>query len=158
MQPANRSEERRAGACRSFCWLKGKGTGQLSVDVASSIATWFFARRAATRDNTSREVVAVEHDFHVVGHEGAQEGKRTANLMLRLKRLHDGEVSLGARRVGSRRAVLSPPIRRELRLLGEDGFHCLLFFTVRLHTSMIPRRIHLTCLLIHRQISGVSLT
>lgn len=158
MQPANRSEERRTGACRSFCWLNGKSVGQLSVDVAASIAPWLSAWRAATRDNASREVVAVEHDFHVVGHEGAQEGKRTANLVLRLKRLHDGEVSLGARRVGSRRAVLSPPRRCELRLFGEDGFHCLLFFTVRLHTSMIPCRIHLTCLLVHRQISGVSLT
>lgn len=69
MQPANRSEERRTGACRSFCWLNGKSTGQLSVDVAASIAAWLSARRAATRDNAASEVIAVEHDFHVVGHE-----------------------------------------------------------------------------------------
>lgn len=42
MQPANRSEERRTGACRSFCWLNGKSVGQLSVDVAASIAPLAF--------------------------------------------------------------------------------------------------------------------
>lgn len=141
----------------AFCWLKGNSPWQLSVDVASSIAAWLSAWRAATRDNASREFVAVEHDFHVVGHEGAQEGIRIANLVLRLKRFHNGEVSLGARCVGSRRAVLSSPRSREFRLFGEVGFCGLLFLTVRLNASMIASRIHLARLLVYCKIGGVFL-
>lgn len=65
-QPFRRTADR---CMPQFCWLNGKGVGKLSVDVAASIAAWLSARRAATRDNASREVVAVEDDFHVVGHE-----------------------------------------------------------------------------------------
>ena len=44
--------------------------------------------------HATREVVASEHDLEVVGDEGAHETVGAADLVLRLVRLHHGEVSL----------------------------------------------------------------
>ena len=103
----------------------------------------------------AREVVAGEHDLEVVGDKGAQIAVRIADLVLRLVRLHHGNVSLRAIRRCGRWAVLLPPSRGKLRLLLKGGLNRLLFFTVRLCASMIPCRIHLTCALIDTNVSCV---
>ena len=101
------------------------------------------------------EVVAGEHDLEVVGDEGAHEAVRIADFVLRLVRLHHGNVSIRTIRRCGRWAVLLPPSRGKLRLLFEVGLCHLLFLTVRLHASMIPCRIHLTCALVDTNISSV---
>lgn len=101
------------------------------------------------------EVVSREHDLEVVGDERAHEAVRIADLVLRLVRIHHGNVSLRTIRRCGRWAVLLPPSRGKLRLLRKRRFHRLLFCTVRLHASVIASRIHLTCALVDTNISSI---
>lgn len=126
----------------------------LRLQLAARLLTAAFGGGAAWLHAT-REVVASKDDFEVIGDEGAQIAVRIADLVLRLVRLHHGEVSLRALRRRCRRAVLLPPRGGKLRFLLKGGLNRLLFFTVRLHASMIPCRIHLTRAPVDTNISSV---
>ena len=126
----------------------------LRLQLAAGLLTAAFSGGAAGLHAT-REVVASKDDFEVIGDEGAQIAVGVADLVLRLVRLHHGEVSLRALGRRSRRAVLLPPRGGELRLLRKRRFHRLLFLTVRLHASVIASRIHLTRAFVDTNISSV---
>ena len=84
----------------------------------------------------TRKVVAREHDLEVVGDEGAHEAVRIADLVLRLVRLHHGNVSIRAIRRCGRWAVQLPPSRGKLRLLLKGGADSLLTLGVRIVNHM----------------------
>ena len=65
-----------------------------SAVAASLQATAATFGDGAASHYATREVVAREHDLEVVGDEGAHEAVGVANFVLRLVRLHHGEVSL----------------------------------------------------------------
>ena len=124
----------------------------LRLDAAARLLT---TAGASVSRYATREVVAREHDLEVVGDKGAQIAVRIADLVLRLVRLHHGNVSIRAIRLCGRWAVLLPPRRGKLRLLRKRRFHRLLFFTVRLHASVIASRIHLTRAFVDTNICSV---
>lgn len=98
----------------------------LSVEGAVGAATL----RGAAGGYAARDVVASEDDLEVVGHEGAHVAVGVADLVLRLVRLHYGEVGIGAFGGCGGRTVLLPPSRRKLRLLLEGGADGLLLGSV----------------------------
>ena len=126
----------------------------LRLQLAAGLLAAAFGGGAAG-GHATREVVARKDDLEVVGDEGAQIAVRISDLVLRLVRLHHGEVSLRALGRCGRWAVLLPPRRGKLRLLFEDVPCRQLFITVRLRASMIPCRIHLTRALIDTNIGSV---
>lgn len=139
------------GNVKAFC-----ASQPLRLQLAARLLTAAFSGGAAGLHAT-REVVAGKDDLEVIGDEGAHVAVGVADLVLRLVRLHHGEVSLCALRRCSRRAVLLPPRGGELRFLRKRRFHRLLFLTVRLHASVITSRIHLTRALVDTNVSGVLL-
>lgn len=132
----------------------GCASQPLRLQLAARLLTAAFSGGAAGLHAT-REVVAGKDDLEVIGDEGAHVAVGVADLVLRLVRLHHGEVSLCALRRCSRRAVLLPQRGGELRFLRKRRFHRLLFLTVRLHASVIASRIHLTRAFVDTNISSV---
>ena len=127
----------------------------LRLNLAAAASALASAGAAAAGHYAAREVVASKDDLEVVGDKGAHEAVRIADFVLRLVRLHHGNVSIRAIRRCGRWAILLPPRRGKLRLLREVGLCHLLFLTVRLHASMIPCRIHLACALVDTNIGSV---
>ena len=66
----------------------------LNLHLAARLLTAATFSGGAAGLHATREVVASEHDLEVVGDEGAHEAVGVADLVLRLVRLHHGEVSL----------------------------------------------------------------
>ena len=117
--------------------MKGEvGAGRdltLRLDAAARLLT---TAGASVSRYATCEVVASEHDLEVVGDKGAHEAVRIADLVLRLVRLHHGNVSIRAIRRCGRWAVLLPPSRGKLRLLLESGADGLLTLGVRIVNHM----------------------
>lgn len=118
---------------------------RLQLATCARLLTAAALSGGATRLHTAREVVAGEHYLEVVGDEGAHVAVGVANLVLRLVRLHHGEVGIGAfdRLVG--RTVLLPPRSSKLRLLLEGGAS-LLHLGVCIGMTVTVGTIGLACL------------
>ena len=119
-----------------------------SVEAAARILAATFSGGAA-RGHTASDVVASEHDLEVVGDKGAQIAVRIADFVLRLVRLHHGEVSIRALGRSGRWAVLLPPRRGKLRLLLESSANGLLLLGFRVRITVTVGTIGLARLLVH---------
>ena len=108
----------------------------LRLNLAAAASALAAAGAAAAGHYAAREVVASKDDLEVVGDKGAHEAVRIADFVLRLVRLHHGNVSIRAIRRCGRWTVLLPPRRGELRLLLESGADGLLTLGVRIVNHM----------------------
>lgn len=121
----------------------------LRLNLAASARALAAACAAAAGRDAAREVVAGKDDLEVVGDEGAHEAVRIADFVLRLVRLHHGNVGIRAIRRFGRWAVLLPPRRGKLRLLLESGANDLLHLGFRVVVTVTVGTIGLARLLIH---------
>ena len=126
----------------------GVGYG-LSVKLATGCAATATLSGGAAGLHATRDVVASEHDLEVVSDERAHVAVGVANLVLRLVRLHHGEVSLRALRRLVGRTVLLPPRSGKLRLLLEGGADGLLLGSVGIVMTVTVGTIGLTRLFVN---------
>ena len=89
------SREPTVGNERALVALGGLLSLYLAATAGDLTAATAFSG-GATGLHTTSEVVAGKHDLEVVGDKGAHEAVRIADLVLRLVRLHHGEVSIRA--------------------------------------------------------------